>query len=276
MSFSTHNHQPSPIPSAPGYTAPTAPTRTKKGLAAAGIACALIGLALSVIKGLLSFGWAFLALGLLLGILAVVLKGQARRLGAVSIVIAVIGSLVAGAFFARIAKEEGMWEALDATNVMTFNPKDARTALGKTNPGEAFDNPLPAGSTVSTEYWDAKINAVNLDATDRLMNYNPGSTPPYEGEVHIAVNITVTYKKAVPEPFTPFVWYDYFTSGGEAMMYPAYIVAVPEGFDSLVPWEVGETRTGNIALPAPAEGTGEGTVGFQFSPDPDYVYVRLQ
>ena len=247
-------------------------TRNTVGLIA--LITAIVGAIFAVIPGALMIGWILLPVAFILSIISLFMKDQKRGQGVTALIISIIGSVIGFiVFFAVVASSvdeaftddvqieapvENEEEAAmldDAFADTDETPEDEGSAEEGTR-----NNPLPLGTTISSDEWEVSVNSVDLNATNEIMAENPFNDEPADGNVYIMIEVTATYIGDDPSGETPYVSVDYVSAGGNSFASHDSMVVTPNSFDSMETLYEGASTTGNIVVEAPQEELENGTL----------------
>lgn len=117
-----------PVPSGGAPMAPAAPAvgAQKNVLGIVALAIAAVGFLFAVIPGAFIIGWLLLPIGLILGIVAVCLKGKKKGFGIAAIIVAVVGT-IAGFIAFSVAAVNAIDDAIDeaSTSEVAAEPSAA-------------------------------------------------------------------------------------------------------------------------------------------------------
>ena len=186
-----------------------------------GLVCAVLGLILSCIKGILLLGWILLPIGFILGVVGLFPKNKAKGPAIRAVITSIVGFIVAAVVFTLVI-DEAFNDAFNKETTVTSdeNSQDAvpagAAAEGQNSASDAGDgstreNPLPIGATLSSDEWKVTVNSVDLNATEAALAANPYNDQPEAGKTYIMVNITATYTGEDPQGATPFVDVEYLS-----------------------------------------------------------------
>ncbi len=219
-------------------------------------------------------------------------KGKQKWQGVTGLVLSVVGSIVATVVLIVVVvgalSESGELAALtaataEASEEAEASPSDSATTMSTektTAPdtaeqGMTRQNPLPVGSTISTDDWIFTLNSVNLSATDLVMNENEFNDPAPEGMTYILLNVSLTYVGTDPNGGMPLPYVEYVTVDGKTISAFEALVVAPEQLSPL-PLYDGATATGNIAVLAPIDTVGEGVLKISPEPVVDYAFFAVK
>lgn len=254
-----------------------------------GLIGAVAGTLLSFVPLLRYLGWMLLLVALVLGIIAMSLKGYAKVLGIMATAFAFIGSITAAfalvvtamqpATIVSAAGETAVQSSAVKVKDLLVDPKlpgKAATAAAISSDAKGTRQaPLPIGSKISWPDWDVVVNSVDLDATEEILTANSFNKAPAAGQTYMMVNLTMTYtgnngQGEMPIPLIYFV----AASGNSFDAWSSGILA-PSSFDLSSPLYEGASTTGNIVLAVPADGASSGVLTVQAGAG-DKAFVAVQ
>lgn len=286
---------PPPPPEQPGAPAPatraetaTAPVPKKRNLLGLiALIVAAVGFVFACIPGALIVGWVLLPIAFILGIVALFLRNTAKWQAVTAIIVSVVGTVVGVIVFATVvssAFDESFGSGSEVTIEEPAAPGEAEGGADASDDaaaGEASvdlgtrENPLPIGTTFSSDEWEVTVNAVTLDATaDVLANATFAEEPP-AGHEYIVVDYTVTNLSDDAEGSQPvFVGVDYVTATGNAI---DQLDATAVGYDTLDLLSTlyeGATASGTRTMLA--DSPAEGVLAFNPGFFADTVFVAIR
>ncbi|WP_231367365.1 DUF4352 domain-containing protein [Schaalia sp. ZJ405] len=162
---------------------------------------------------------------------------------------------------------------------MTSDEKEAADSgdsAGDKDAGKTRENPLPLGSTVSTDDWDLTINSVNLDAAAEIVAADMINQEPAEGETYILVNVTATFKGDDADGSIPLASIDFVSAEGKSFDSTSKLLVAPEAFDSLSTLYKGGSTTGNIAIAVSGTDVNQGVLAVRAALLSDKVFVAVK
>lgn len=257
-----------PAVSPVGGSVPPAPASAQKNvLGIVALAIAAAGFLFAVIPGMFIVGWLLLPIGLILGIVAVCLKGKKKGLGIAAIIVAVVGT-IAGFIAFSAAAVTAIDNAIDEagggeTAVVDDEPAtdDAATEEETSESPEAGtrDNPLTLGTAVANDDWEVVVNSVTLGATDAVMAANQFNEAPGDGEEYILVNVTAKNLNEDAQ-MAAMVRVAYVTADGVTIDGTDSLAVAPDALDTLTELYKDASVTGNIAFAVPSASAADGTI----------------
>ncbi|MCT2338020.1 DUF4352 domain-containing protein [Corynebacterium sp. p3-SID1056] len=242
------------------------PNKERNIIGIIGLVCAILGVIFSCIPGALIIGWILLPIAFILGIVGLFPKGKKKGTAIASVIISIVGAIVAAVAFVFVV-DNAFNEALNKEPTVSNNGDvsnessegaNLKSGSGKSSDGESRDNPLPIGTTISSDEWDVTVNSVNLAATDAVLAENEFNEAPAEGQTYIMANVTATYKGDDPQGSSPFFSIAYVTPQGNEIDGFDNIAVVPDEFDNLSPLYEDASTTGNFSFLVDEATAGEG------------------
>ena len=254
-----------------------APVQQRNTVGLIALILAISGTVFAVIPGAALIGWLLLPAAFVLAIVSLFLKNQKRGQGITALIISIVGTLVGVlAFVAMVgnAVDEAFTddveiqtpadEPAESAAQPNGDQSDEDTVVDEEAPAGDADgtraNPLPLGSTISTDNWEVTVNAVNLDATDVILAENTFNDAPEDGHVYIMVELSATYVGSDPEGDSPWVGLEYVSASGNSFETYDAFVSEPNSFDRMGTLYEGASTTGNIALQVPADDVAGGAL----------------
>lgn len=270
-----------------------APVQQRNTVGLIALILAISGTVFAVIPGAALIGWLLLPAAFVLAIVSLFLKNQKRGQGITALIISIVGTLVGVlAFVAMVgnAVDEAFTddveiqtpadEPAESAAQPNGDQSDEDTVVDEEAPAGDADgtraNPLPLGSTISTDDWEVTVNAVDLDATAAILAENQFNDSPEDGHVYIMAELTATYVGSDPDGASPWVGVEYVSASGNSYeTYDAFI-SEPNSFDQLGTLYEGASTTGNIALQVPADNVADGTLRVKPTLFGDPVFFAMQ
>lgn len=253
-------------PAGSPYGAPPAPptAREKNVLGLVALITAALGFVFACIPGAMFIGWILLPIALILGIVAVCLRGKSKWQGVTAIVVSVVGTIVGIiVFFVVVAAAfSSAVDDLGDVNVSDPSVVTEDETTGETD-GELADsigtreNPAPLGSEIEGDDWSVVINSVELDAEAAILEENTFNEAADKGTQYILINYTATYTGDDAEgQFAAMVDVAYVTAEGVTVNSYDKIVVAPDEIDTMSTLYEGASVSGNTAIqvPAPVDG----------------------
>lgn len=273
-----------PAPQSPAFAPEASPLKPKKNVVAIiAFIASVLGFLFAVIPGAFGLGWFLLGVAFILAIVSLFQKGK-KALGVWALVISIVGSIAGGiAFFVTVAN--AVDEAFGGSAVEISEPgvtdgeAEAPVEEAADEPAAAEagsrENPLPIGSTVSTDEWAVTINSVSLAATDAVMGANQFNEAPEAGSEYVLVNATITYTgsdSGMPAVGTSI---DYVTADGVTLDAWESFAVAPDAIDTTAELYPDAAVTGNIAIAVPSATAGDGVLAVKAGllADPAFVAV---
>lgn len=256
----------------PENGAPQAPTNERNTIGIIGLVCAILGVIFSCIPGFLIIGWILLPAAFILGLVGLFLKGKKKGTAIAAVIVSIVGTIVAALAFVFVvgsAFDEAFNEETtvssngDASNAVSNGSAEGDEQKPLDAGGATRENPLPLGTTISSNEWDVTVNSVDLNATDAIMAENPFNDAPEEGQTYVMANITAKYKGDDPQGATPFTNIAFVTpQGNEINAYDSMAVA-PDAFDNLTTLYKDASATGNISFLVDEASAAEGVLAVE-------------
>lgn len=139
------------------------------------------------------------------------------------------------------------------------------------------ENPLPLGSTISSDDWEVTLNSVDLNATDAVLAENPLNDGLEEGNGYLTANVTATYLGDDPEGETPAgVRVEYVSASGNSFDTAASMVIVPEYFNRSEALYEGASTAGNFGVEVAMKDVENGQILLSPSIFGDGVFFEIQ
>lgn len=263
-----------PVPPTAEYSpaSPTPPQAVKGRRNIVGIIAlvvAVVGFIFACIPGALVLGWILLPIGLIMGIVAVCLKGKVKWQGITAIVVSVVGTIVGFVVFSAVVLASLSAAVNDSVEVTT--PDDTGVVAEDSGASESAEdaeeagsaefgtreNPIPLGTAFSSDEWTVVVNSVTLDAADQIVTESMINDEPDAGTEYILINYTVTYTGDDADGQMPaLVQVDYVTGDGVTVDPLEKILVAPDAINVMGTLYTDASATGNEALqvPTPADG----------------------
>jgi hypothetical protein len=268
--------QPNPYASAQYPAAPYAPgtispKRGPGGLALSSLligGLALLGSFIPFLNYLTGF---FAFVGLVLGVIAIFLKGRKKTLAIVASsisLLALILSIVLSITYSRLFIDgiDTLESNYPTSTSAPVEPQDD-TSTGQqgapaTGDVGSRENPAPLGSSVELTQlgepiWQVTANAPTLNADAAVAAENSFSDTAPPGTSFALLPLTITYL-GTETAFAAYVQVGYEAADGT--MYNQYdaIAIAPGGIDAITELDPGATVSGNIAVAIPATDADKG------------------
>jgi hypothetical protein len=259
---------PTPAPEAPP-TAQLAAKSPRNGLGITALVLGLVALAGVAIPVLNNFSAFLAAVGLVIGIVAVIRRAGSRGLSLSGTIVSGIALLLSLIFIAIYAAGfNAVVEEVTGDGVIVEEPSTSGEEPA-TEPAAAEvgtrDNPAPLGSTISfgalgDTTYELTFGPATLNANEAIAAANQFNDPPAEGFQFALLPVTMTYlgtETGVP-------WADLtiqFVSAAGTTHTTSDSFAVgpdPSLFDVNEMYN-GATATGNVVIMIPIEGAASGT-----------------
>lgn len=238
-------------------TPPVPPLPQGNPVALAGLIVATVGTILSTMPVVFIFGWFLLPAAFVLALVGLALKNRPNKLAIVTLVLSIVGTLVAiGAFLATVSK------AVDeATGVTTASAPATTTTTGSAPTTQATasdlgtrENPYPMGTTITGREFTVTINSFTPDATAQVLAANPLNDSPDQGSTYALVNLTVTNNQDTAQ--SPiWVSVDYVTAAGNVISSTDKFAVAPDPIANNDLYK-GASATGNVVLMIPTGDAG--------------------
>lgn len=263
-----------PVPPTAEYSPahPTPPQAVKGKRNIVGIIAlvvAVVGFIFACIPGALVLGWILLPVGLIMGIVAVCLKGKVKWQGITAIIVSVVGTIVGFVVFSAVVVAS-LSTALNG-NVEVTSPDEPGVVAEESEDSEPAEdaeeapaaqlgtreNPIPLGTAFSSDEWTVVVNSVTLDAADQIVTESMINDEPDAGTEYLLINYTVTYTGDDADGQMPaLVQVDYVTGDGVTVDSLDKILVAPDAINVMATLYTDASATGNEALqvPTPADG----------------------
>ncbi|GAA1846206.1 hypothetical protein ACFQZV_09565 [Microbacterium koreense] len=279
----SYPQSPTPDASASQTPAPTVPEKSARNvIGIVALALAAVGFIFACIPGALIVGWILLPVAFVLSIIGLVQKNKAKWQALAALIISVVGTIVGFiVFFAVVAAS---FNDAFGSDVEIGTDADSSAVVEEANESEAEEpaavagtreNPLPLGTSFSSDEWEVVVNSVTLGAEDEVMAANQFNEAPEPGHEYILVNYSITYVGDDAEGGVPaMVGLEYVTAGGNTIASYDTMAVAPDAIDTLSTLYEGASISGNtvIAVPSPADGVLAISPGM-FS---DTIFVAIQ
>lgn len=270
-----------------------APVQQRNTVGLIALILAISGTVFAVIPGAAIVGWLLLPAAFVLSIVSLFLKDQKRGQGIAALVVSIVGTLVGvlafvamigtavdDAFSDDVEIQTPADDPVESAGQSNADQPEEQGVVDEEEPAGEADgtraNPLPVGSTISTDNWEVTVNDVNLDATDVILAENMFNDAPEDGHVYIMVELTATYVGSDPEGDAPWVGVEYVSASGNSFETYDAFVSEPNSFDRTGTLYEGASTTGNIALQVPADDVAGGTVRVTPSLFGDPMFFAVQ
>ncbi|WP_158268481.1 DUF4352 domain-containing protein [Corynebacterium liangguodongii] len=231
------------------------------------LVCAIAGLILSCIPGILLLGWILLPIGFILGIIALFLPAK-KATAIAAIITSIVGALVAASVFVFVignAFEDAFDEDVTVSQGESSSAPTG-TSGGAGEPGSTRENPLPIGATVENEEWAVTLNGVNPAATDEVLAENQYNEAPAPGQTYVLVDVSITYKGTNPQGEIPLSIIEIVTPDAATVSWFDAAATAPNNVDLASALYNGGTASGNLAFLVSEEAAQGGVIAIQ--PDP--------
>lgn len=251
-----------------------------------GLVCAVLGLILSCIKGILLLSWILLPIGFILGVVGLFPKNKAKGAALGAVITSIVGFIVAAVVFTMVI-DDAFNDTFNKETTVTDN-EDAQgdaqpgaQAEGQNSATDAGDgstreNPLPVGATLASDEWEVAVNSVDLNATEAVLAANPYNEQPEAGKTYILVSITSTYTGEDPQGATPFVDVECVSPQGNTVESHDNYALAPDEFDLAETMYSGASQTGNIAFLVDEATAAEGVLAVAPDMFSEKKFVALQ
>lgn len=259
-------------PGAPGqgpYGPPQGPREPKQPnlVGLIGFIVAIVGFIVACIPPVVWVSWILLPAALVLGIVALCLKGKKKGLGIAALGISVVGAIVSAVvFFVSLAMMFGQVVS-DSSNLPDLSELEEEwgdAQLPEATEGTPVDpaDALPLGTPIEAGDWTYTINSVDFDAVDEIAAESSVNGSPEAGMTYILVNVTSEYSgsgsgegQAAPSLFLSFV-------DPDGMTYTELqkTLIAPDDLLFQSPTESEGKTTGNLALQVPEATAEEGVL----------------
>jgi len=233
---------------------------------------AVVGTVFAVIPGALIIGWILLPIAFVLAIVALFQKGR-KLFGVLALALSIVGTIAGVIVFVgglANAVSDAVDDSVSGGDLASVEPaepaaeeapeEEAPEEEAEEDPAGTRSHPHPLGTTVSNDEWSVTINSVQLDATEAVLAANVINAAPAEGEQYILVNVTATYTGAETGMPAVDLSFAYVTADGVTVHSYDTVAVAPDAFDSMAELYTDASITGNIALAAPSDTAGEGTI----------------
>lgn len=221
---------------------------------------AAVGFVFACIPGALIIGWILLPIAFILSIVSLFQKGKGKGLGIAALIVSIVGTIVGAiVFFAVVvASVNEAFEdttSVDVGQVEEQAPAEDAGAAPAEEPAEepataegTRDNPVPVGTSISSDEWTVTIDAVNADG-NAVVAASQFNDPAPAGSHYEIVTYTVTYTGA-DSGMAMMVGVDMVTSSGNVIdSYDNPVILEDSiGLDELFN---GASATGSLAFAVP-------------------------
>ncbi|WP_210383709.1 DUF4352 domain-containing protein [Corynebacterium sp. HMSC05H05] len=262
-------NQPYTTPPADG---PSPKAKDRNVIGIIGLVCAVLGTILSCIPGILLAGWILLPIAFILGLVGLFPKDKAKGTAIAAVIISIVGTIVAAVVFAFVVdsaiddtfnKETTVSNNSDNSNDASDQPANQASDAAD---GSTRENPLPIGSTISSDEWEVTINSVDLDATDAILAENEFNEVPADGQTYVLANVTAKYTGDDPQGSSPWVSVAYVSPQGNTVQSFDAPVITPDAFDLGNTLYKDASTTGNLVFLVDKATANEGVLSVE--PDP--------
>jgi hypothetical protein len=260
-------------PYAPGTISPN---RGISGLALASVIVGGLAL-LGAFIPFVNYATGFLAfIGLVLGVIAIFIKGRKRTLAivgsAVSLVALILSIVLAIAYTGAIISDVNdtvrsnrpTIEPLDPTEAPVGPDDDTSTDQGAPAAGDlgSREKPVPIGSSVDLTYlgepaWKVTVNAPTFNADAAVEAENPYSDKAPSGTSYALLPITVT-NTGTENAYAAYVQVGFEAADGTTYEQYDSIAIAPGAIDAITDLPPGQSASGNIAIAIPAADAEKG------------------
>lgn len=237
-----------------------------------GLVCAILGVIFSCIPGFLIVGWILLPAAFVLGLVGLFPKGKKKGAAIAAVIVSIVGTIIAAlafvfvvgnAFDKEFNKDTTVSSNGDVSNAVSNDSAEGDRKKSDDSDGTTRENPLPLGTTVSSDEWDVTVNSVDLNATDAIMAENPFNEAPAEGEIYVMVNVTAKYKGDDPQGSMPFATIAFVTPEGNELNAYETVAVAPEEFDNISSLYKDASTTGNIPFLVDEASASEGVLAVE-------------
>lgn len=254
----------------PGGSVPV-PAKRPGGLGRIALILAIVGAVFAVTRGAFVIGWLVLPVALILAIVALAQRGTRKKAAWAALAVSLLGG-IAGMVAFSAAVSDAVDDAFGSGEVEVVSPSapaeqpaadmpadddatdepDTDDAAG--TPAGTRENPLPVGSTITSENWEVTVNSFTPDATEAVLAANTFNEAPAEGTTYALINVTITYV-GEESAYAAEVQTAYVTSTGEVVDGTDSLVVAPDsiGLEELY---TGGSVTGNVVRQIPAGDAG--------------------
>lgn len=222
---------------------------------------AAVGFVFACIPGALIIGWILLPIAFILSILSLFQKGKGKGVGIAALIVSIVGTIVGAiVFFAVVvASVNEAFEdttSVDVGQVEEQAPAEDAGAAPADEPAEepataegTRDNPVPVGTSISSDEWTVTVDAHNPAGNDIVAAANQFNEPAPAGSHYEIVTYTVTYT-GDDSGMALMVGLDLVTAGGNVIDSSDSLASLEDsiGFDELFN---GASTTGSTAFLVP-------------------------
>ncbi len=253
---------------APAPTAqPAPPALAKNGLGLAALIVGIVGLVLAFLPIIGGFGGFLAFVGLVLGIVALVLKGKRKGIalaGTIVSGVALIMSIVMGIAYAAafVATVDESLSGNPTVISPAEEPATDEAPAGEPSSDEGTRaNPLALGSTVSVEGgdgvdWEITPTSSNLNVTEQVKAANMFNADPQPGNQYASLAVDVHY--VGPDSGRPFELTFTFVSA-EGRAYDGSFVTMDWQLSDVSELYADGRATGNVIIEIPEADAAAGT-----------------
>lgn len=250
--------------------APTPPKAGKNGLAVAALAIGIVSIVMAVIPFVNYVAGFFAFIGLVLGIIALVLKNRAKKMAIVGVILNAVAGLLAIilAFAYTAAFVNAVDNSIDEANSVVEAPaaEEPAEAAPDAPAVGTRENPAPIGTTVTVQQagvdtWQITPGAPTLNAAEAVAAANQFNDAAPEGYQWAMLPVTFTYLG--DEAATPWTAMDFAFVGADGITYEEYNTLATGYVDgevtSIADMYNGASATGNVLILVPSAGVEQGT-----------------
>jgi len=215
----------------------------------------------------------FAFVALVLGVIAIFLKGRKKTLAIVAssvsllaLILSIVLSIVYTGLFVDTVNDSLETAYPSVTSEPVVPGDDTTTGeQGAPAPGDAgsIENPAPLGSSVELTQlgapaWTVTVNAPTLNADAAVAAENSFNEAPPAGTSYALVPITATYNGTDSNGYPSLVLVSFEAADGTTYNQYDTVAIAPGGLDSLDALAPGESATGNVAIAVPTSGVDQG------------------
>jgi hypothetical protein len=273
-------YQPAPQPT---YQQPL-PTKSGNGLGLAALIVGGIALVGSFIPFLNYATGVIAIIGLVLGIIALFLKGRSKGLAIAGTIVSFL-AMILSIILAIVYTSAFIVSVDDAVSV---DPpaiiEEGEAAPAPESQGDEStsaegtrESPVPFGSTVTIStfegpVWEVVANAPTLAATDQIKAANAFNADPAPGNQYAILPVSATYLGE--ESGRPFdLAFTYVSPAGHS--YDGAFVVMDGQLSEVDELFAGATGTGNVIIEIPIEGAEQGVWGVSYILSDDNLYFGI-
>ncbi len=240
----------------PSQKSPSAHGNRQNRIAIWALVAAISGSILAVWQGAHPAGWFLLPVAFVLSLVALFRKGAPKKMAVAALIISVVGAVI-GALAFTSSVVTGIDEDINTETTISEPAEAEAEDVVAGAPGEkgTRENPVPLGTTVSSDEWEVTVDSFTTDATDVVMTEDESNVGPAEGEVYALISLSV--KRVSADPAYPTeIDVSYVAEDGNVVSSFEAMVVVPDDLSSANELSEGAEASGNVAVMIPEGDAG--------------------